>query len=136
MADDGSGWWSWLADYFTTPAPILARTPPVRRNTISKAPPDHFTPAAFYYSAPGPLPVPLRQRKETKFYHKGQPYYEFTNFAPYDIIHKGKRYPTSEHLFQAFKVRLVGFDYGSLLTVFIVFEAPPANLRAYQSLWQ
>lgn len=38
------------------------------------------------------------------FYDKNDPFYEFTNFSPHDIIYKGKRYPTSEHLFQAFKV--------------------------------
>ncbi|KAF9245398.1 hypothetical protein BU15DRAFT_41154, partial [Melanogaster broomeanus] len=37
------------------------------------------------------------------FYEKGQPYYEFTNFSPHDVMYKGKRYPTSEHLFQASK---------------------------------
>ncbi|KAG6330016.1 hypothetical protein ID866_9072, partial [Astraeus odoratus] len=37
------------------------------------------------------------------FYEKGKPYYEFTNFSPHHVVHKGKRYPTSEHLFQAFK---------------------------------
>ncbi|KAF8558128.1 DUF1768-domain-containing protein [Imleria badia] len=37
------------------------------------------------------------------FYEKNDPLYEFTNFSPHDVVHKGKRYPTSEHLFQAFK---------------------------------
>ena len=39
------------------------------------------------------------------FYHKDHPYYEFTNFSPHPVIYKGKKYPTSEHLFQSFKVR-------------------------------
>jgi len=112
MADDGSDWWSRVASYFTTYVLVPARTTPVRRNTISKAPPDHFTPDAPYYSTPGPLPVSSGQRKEIKFYYKGQPYYEFTNFAPYGVTYKGKRYPTSEHLFQAFKVRSVGLAMG------------------------
>ncbi|EKM52566.1 uncharacterized protein PHACADRAFT_66300, partial [Phanerochaete carnosa HHB-10118-sp] len=37
------------------------------------------------------------------FYERGQPYYEFTNFAPYTVEFDGKVYPTSEHLFQAYK---------------------------------
>ena len=40
-------------------------------------------------------------------YDKNDPFYEFTMFSPHDVIYKGKRYPTSEHLFQAFKVRVV-----------------------------
>ncbi|KAG8904849.1 hypothetical protein FRB99_001055 [Tulasnella sp. 403] len=38
-----------------------------------------------------------------KFYNAGSPYYEFTNFAPYEVKYQGKPYPTSEHLFQAMK---------------------------------
>ncbi|KAH7913782.1 DUF1768-domain-containing protein [Hygrophoropsis aurantiaca] len=37
------------------------------------------------------------------FYERGQPFYEFTNFSPHDIVYDQKRYPTSEHLFQSFK---------------------------------
>ena len=37
------------------------------------------------------------------FYHIWQPYYEFTNFSPYPIVVAGKRWPTSEHFFQAQK---------------------------------
>ncbi|KAG9315170.1 hypothetical protein JVU11DRAFT_4295 [Chiua virens] len=37
------------------------------------------------------------------FYDKNDPFYEFTNFSPHDVMYKGKTYPTSEHLFQAFK---------------------------------
>lgn len=45
----------------------------------------------------------LRGSGRILFYEKGKPYYEFTNFSPHDVVYKGKRYPTSEHLFQAFK---------------------------------
>lgn len=38
------------------------------------------------------------------FYDKNKPYYEFTNFSPHPVEYKGKWYPTSEHLFQSFKV--------------------------------
>ncbi|KIK92350.1 hypothetical protein PAXRUDRAFT_830033 [Paxillus rubicundulus Ve08.2h10] len=44
-----------------------------------------------------------RKPHKISFYDKGKPYYEFTNFSPHDVLYKGKRYPTSEHLFQAFK---------------------------------
>ncbi|KDQ52773.1 hypothetical protein JAAARDRAFT_210423 [Jaapia argillacea MUCL 33604] len=37
------------------------------------------------------------------FYDRGKPYYEFTNFSPHAVNYGGKNYPTSEHLFQAFK---------------------------------
>jgi hypothetical protein len=103
MSNDGPGWWTWLASLFAPPVPVPTRTTPVRRNTISKLPPYHFTQAVSYGPTPGL--GPSRIRKEIKFYKKGESYYEFTNFAPYDIIHKGKSYPTSEHLFQALKVR-------------------------------
>ncbi|TFK49470.1 DUF1768-domain-containing protein [Heliocybe sulcata] len=38
-----------------------------------------------------------------KFYQRGQPYYEFTNFAPYPVRYNQKDYPTCEHLFQSLK---------------------------------
>ncbi|KIO19863.1 hypothetical protein M407DRAFT_82247 [Tulasnella calospora MUT 4182] len=37
------------------------------------------------------------------FYEKGKDYYNFTNFAPFTVTYEGKKYPTSEHLFQAMK---------------------------------
>ncbi|KAM6490595.1 hypothetical protein JOM56_013938 [Amanita muscaria] len=37
------------------------------------------------------------------FYDKNDPYYGFTNFSTHPVVYKGKRYPTSEHLFQSFK---------------------------------
>jgi hypothetical protein len=44
--------------------------------------------------------------KRILFYDKDDPYFEFTNFARYPVVWQGKRYPTSEHLFQAMKVRM------------------------------
>lgn len=38
------------------------------------------------------------------FYHKHEPFYGFTNFSPHSVMYKGKKYHTSEHLFQSFKV--------------------------------
>ena len=46
--------------------------------------------------------TPIRPR--ILFYHKNAPYYGFTNFSTHPVIYRGKRYPTSEHLFQSFKV--------------------------------
>ncbi|KAE9394009.1 DUF1768-domain-containing protein [Gymnopus androsaceus JB14] len=37
------------------------------------------------------------------FYHKDNSYYGFTNFSAHSVHYDGKRYPTSEHLFQSFK---------------------------------
>ncbi|KAF8808629.1 DUF1768-domain-containing protein [Phlegmacium glaucopus] len=42
-------------------------------------------------------------RPRILFYHKDDPYYGFTNFSPHPVIYNGKKYPTSEHLFQSFK---------------------------------
>lgn len=44
---------------------------------------------------------PVRHR--ILFYHRGDPYYGFTNFSPHPVLYQGKIYPTSEHLFQSFK---------------------------------
>jgi diaminohydroxyphosphoribosylaminopyrimidine deaminase/5-amino-6-(5-phosphoribosylamino)uracil reductase len=46
---------------------------------------------------------PSSPRTRIPFYHKHHPYYGFTNFSPHPVIYKGKKYPTSEHLFQSFK---------------------------------
>ena len=43
------------------------------------------------------------------FYERGQPYFEFTNFAEFPILLDGKTWPTSEHYFQAQK--FVGTPY-------------------------
>ena len=51
----------------------------------------------------GPQPLPAT-RQRILFYHKNDPYYGFTNFSPHSVIYKDKEYPTSEHLFQSFKV--------------------------------
>jgi hypothetical protein len=47
---------------------------------------------------------PSSARARILFYHKSDPYYGFTNFSAHPVIYKGKKYPTSEHLFQSFKV--------------------------------
>ena len=45
-----------------------------------------------------------RKRPKILFYNKDEPHYGFTNFSPHSVVYQGKRYPTSEHLFQSFKV--------------------------------
>lgn len=56
--------------------------------------------------------APFRTSKTAPilFYEKNNPFYEFTNFSPHGVIYKGKKYPTSEHLFQALKVRVSNFS--------------------------
>lgn len=44
-------------------------------------------------------------REIIRFYSVGDPYGEFSNFAPYPINLAGKRWPTSEHYFQAQKFK-------------------------------
>lgn len=43
-------------------------------------------------------------RQKILFYHSHDPHYGFTNFSDHPVVYNGKRYPTSEHLFQSFKV--------------------------------
>ena len=45
------------------------------------------------YSDSGPI----------RFYNRDEPYYQFTNFYPAEIILDGKSWPTTEHYFQAQK---------------------------------
>ncbi|KAG8950811.1 hypothetical protein FRC00_007520, partial [Tulasnella sp. 408] len=49
------------------------------------------------------LPLKPPKPRPLLFYEENEKYYEFTNFAPYSVIFRGKVYPTSEHLFQARK---------------------------------
>jgi len=51
-----------------------------------------------HYASPSP-PIP----RTIFFYHRHDPHYCFTNFSPHTVEYQGKVYPTSEHLFQAFK---------------------------------
>lgn len=50
----------------------------------------------------------VQPTKRILFYHAHDPYYGFTNFSPDPVEYRGKRYPTSEHLFQSLKVSLRG----------------------------
>lgn len=58
---------------------------------------------------PSPNPSIRAPRPRILFYHKHDPHYGFTNFSPHPVKYKGKVYPTSEHLFQSFKVCCLTF---------------------------
>lgn len=67
------------------------------------------------YSSTPTTPVSVRSvpspripgRKRILFYNRQDPHYGFTNFSAHPVVYKGKCYPTSEHLFQSFKVSRV-----------------------------
>ena len=48
-----------------------------------------------------PVPSPIF------FYHKHDPHYGFTNFSDHPVYYERAMYPTSEHLFQSFKVNVL-----------------------------
>ncbi|KAF9037694.1 hypothetical protein BJ165DRAFT_1353187 [Panaeolus papilionaceus] len=48
-------------------------------------------------------PARPAQRPRILFYHKHDPHYGFTNFSAHPVTYNGRKYPTSEHLFQSFK---------------------------------
>ncbi|KAL1705169.1 hypothetical protein EV121DRAFT_258872 [Schizophyllum commune] len=50
-----------------------------------------------------PAPRHLGPRPQIFFYDRDKPHYGFTNFSPHPVKYKDAVYPTSEHLFQAFK---------------------------------
>ncbi|PFH48379.1 hypothetical protein AMATHDRAFT_76771 [Amanita thiersii Skay4041] len=49
------------------------------------------------------MPATPIERPRILFYHKHDPYYGFTNFSAHPVLYRGKKYPTSEHLFQSMK---------------------------------
>ena len=96
-----------------------------RRSSDATRPTPIPAPAPRRMSTPSPVDLPpvipgittaggmglrnlLRKRSQNRpkilFYNKDEPYYGFTNFSPHPVMYRGKRYPTSEHLFQSFKV--------------------------------
>lgn len=68
------------------------------------------------FPQPRLLPPPLPKR--ILFYHKHNPHYGFTNFSSHPVVYNGKKYPTSEHLFQSFKVCILLFLNGFLTGAF------------------
>ena len=104
---------------------FLANFNPLRRRN-SDIHPGRFTPGRSSTSTPvdspviprGPItdgrpPTRLRknsyQRPRILFYHKHEPHYGFTNFSTHSVVYQGRTYPTSEHLFQSFKVWEIHF---------------------------
>lgn len=57
-------------------------------------------------------PWTMIQQPSILFYHRHEPHYGFTNFSPHEVVYKGKMYPTSEHLFQSFKVSIDPILFG------------------------
>jgi hypothetical protein len=49
-------------------------------------------------------PQPWNRRPKILFCNKDEPYYGFVNSSPHPVDYRGKKYPTTEHLFQSFKV--------------------------------
>jgi hypothetical protein len=72
----------------------------LRSQTSANTPPN--TPATPHPHGSRPSRTPTRHR--ILFYHRRDPHYGFTNFSSHPVFYQGKRYPTSEHLFQSFKV--------------------------------
>lgn len=74
------------------------------------------------------------------FYNKEDPFYEFTNFAAYELNIDGKKYNTSEHYFQSMKFVLTPFedDVGSSPTPRDAFEIARAAevVRWKRSDWE
>lgn len=65
-----------------------------------------YPPSPVYATPPtSPLPPAPPASSRILFYDKDRPYYGFTNFSAHPVVYEGRTYPTSEHLFQSFKVR-------------------------------
>jgi diaminohydroxyphosphoribosylaminopyrimidine deaminase/5-amino-6-(5-phosphoribosylamino)uracil reductase len=79
------------------------------RSTNYRSRRSEFMPAAtsgIYTDSPRRSSPRTIMRPRILFYHKHDPHYGFTNFSDHSVLYKGKRYPTSEHLFQSFKVSI------------------------------
>lgn len=72
------------------------------------------------------------------FFYSSSPHYGFTNFSPHSVKYQGKRYPTSEHLFQALKV----CRHSALKHMFLMFwripvpGESPTHRRTHQDLFR
>ncbi|KAF9479966.1 hypothetical protein BDN70DRAFT_806074 [Pholiota conissans] len=73
-----------------------------RGGKSASAPPTPPLPDFARLGSPASMPI-NGSPKRILFYHKDDPHYGFTNFSPHPVIYNGKKYPTSEHLFQSFK---------------------------------
>ncbi|KIJ66838.1 hypothetical protein HYDPIDRAFT_108754 [Hydnomerulius pinastri MD-312] len=97
-----------------TQRPVTQYYVPASSNTLLKSPPNtsgaddangDYPPLTAPVAPMGASIAPFKTSRTPPilFYEKSAPFYEFTNFSAHDIQYKGKRYPTSEHLFQSFK---------------------------------
>ena len=80
--------------------------PTSERMSVSSLVDSPVIPGAITNSAhvPNRLRKDSYQRPRILFYHKHEPHYGFTNFSDHPVLYQDRRYPTSEHLFQSFKV--------------------------------
>ncbi|KAJ7168649.1 hypothetical protein C8R46DRAFT_1033857 [Mycena filopes] len=89
------------------PAPEIVEAPPRRSSAYHR---HRDSRADMGVRIPNMTPISSRRgsprtptRGRILFYHKTDPHYGFTNFSSHPVFYDGKRYPTSEHLFQSFK---------------------------------
>lgn len=89
-----------VTQYLSAPSNLKLPSPGVQDDGDSEA---YYPPLTAPPEPVGSSVAPFQRRERVLFYNKNEPYYEFTNFSPHDVVYAGKRYPTSEHLFQSFK---------------------------------
>jgi diaminohydroxyphosphoribosylaminopyrimidine deaminase/5-amino-6-(5-phosphoribosylamino)uracil reductase len=89
------------------PAPDIVESPR-RSSAYQRHRMDSKAATALRMSATAPVSRRGSPRTPTRarilFYNKTDPHYGFTNFSSHPVFYDNKRYPTSEHLFQSFKV--------------------------------
>ncbi|KAF9533960.1 hypothetical protein CPB83DRAFT_756646 [Crepidotus variabilis] len=91
-------------DSATSPRYSVYRSP--RRQGVRSAGagfPIPSNPRVSTMNMPSPQHASPKPRGRILFYHRQDPHYGFTNFSAHPVIYNGRRYPTSEHLFQSFK---------------------------------
>jgi len=84
-----------------TPPPYLAKEPITVSPVVNRTP--HVPQMPVKCTGPH-VQRPRRYLKRSIYFcEKSKPYYGFTNFSDHAVIYEGKRYPTSEHLYQSMK---------------------------------
>ncbi|KAG0708143.1 DUF1768-domain-containing protein [Suillus ampliporus] len=90
--------------YYSAPSKHVPSLKPSSPDSQDDGEPDaYYPPLTAPPEAVGSSVAPFQRRERILFYEKNEPFYEFTNFSPHDVVYGGKRYSTSEHLFQSFK---------------------------------
>jgi diaminohydroxyphosphoribosylaminopyrimidine deaminase/5-amino-6-(5-phosphoribosylamino)uracil reductase len=128
--EEGSGSNSETSASADSPNQIPAATIPMKKS----ARPESYAGSPMKLRKPPPFQEAasrgihgVQARWQIYFYHKQDPHYGFTNFSAHPVNYKGKEYPTSEHLFQSFKVSARIHDQSSTsLTCQKVSGAPSA----------